>query len=298
MPVKRRTRRKNIRHSKTRRIRQKAGGESATYCVACGKPLSNWGIDIDSKETDWMNKNIGFDSEHNLIVNLNGDDDLLGMFAVSNKQLRSTNARLYELEEEGLDITEFSADHIDIGSITDLYGLVLHRDCVNVMKLFGLNVNFELVHKLHESCTSNKKYQDQFYEWDKALSEDESNYMSPLASKVQRMKLMEGCSEIKEVRNAPSKEKERRQRVINATRFANASRKMKLPINVKSIISSYLINTRKNVRRTDTIKPEEILNVYEENNSNNNSNKNNNNNNNNNNNEIEPAGGAGRRLSI
>ncbi len=310
MRIHKRTRKQMCRRNKTRKThrRQKAGGEHATYCVACGKPLSNWSLDLS--KTDWLNKNIGFDSEHNLVVNLD-EDEFLGIFGISETQTRATNESLDNLEGEGLDIAEFGANHDDMGSITDVSGLILHRDCVKVMKLFGLDVNFELVNKLHESCTTNKKYQGQYYDWEEALSEDESNYMSPLESKEQRGKLMEGCAAIEEVRNAPRKEKERRQRIVNTRRFASTSRKMKLPINAKNIISSYLINTKKNVRRTNKIKPEEILNVYEENNNNNYNNNNNNNynnynndNNNSNNknknkkNTVEPAGGAGRRLSV
>lgn len=303
MRTHRHTRKKVYRHASVRKThrRQKAGGEFTTYCVACGKPLSNQNLHIDSRKTDWMNKNIGFDSEHNLVVNLD-EDEFVGIFGISGTQLNATNERLDELEEEGLDVTEFTADHEDMDSISDLSGLVLHRDCVKFMKILGLDVNFELVRKLHESCTTNKKYQAQYYDWEEALSEDKSNYMSPLASKKQRAKLIEGCSAIEEVPIAYREEKARRQRIVNARRLANASRRMKLPIGIKGLISSYLSNTKKNVRRINVIKPKEILNVFEENNDNNNNNSyysnNNNNNNKSKNNEIEPAGGAGRRLSV
>jgi hypothetical protein len=298
---------KKIRHSAPPipRRRQKAGGDSASYCIACGKPLTNSSPyeeensinSINADKTEWMNRNIGFDSEHSLIVNL-GEDDFNGIFEISDTQLRATNGLLDSLDAEGLDVTEFGTDRDGAESISDLHGFIMHRDCVKVMKLFGLDVTFELVNKLHESCTTNKKYQGQFYKWEEALEEDESNYMSPLESKEQRAKLMQGCSAIEEVRNAPGKEKERRQRIVNQRRFARTSRKMNLPTNIKNIVSSYLSNTKKNARRTNAIRSNEILNVYEENNNSNNSNNSNKNKNKNKNknNEIEPAGGAGRKL--
>ena len=239
------------RHTRRARIyKQKAGGDWQSFCAACGKPLSNWALDREpynkpAEETAWMNRNVGFDSEHALILEL-GEDDMLGTAVILEEQDGEMNDILAGMDEEGtIDISNFNiqGDGVDFDPETQIGGIVIHKACERQLKKSGLNVTFDLVQKLYAGCRANKQYQDQEYEWEAALAANPNHHKSPLKSKLAKHELLFGCArDVPEMMTATEvrEEMERRRRVINLKRYTNRTRKINLPLNIKKQLGSYL----------------------------------------------------------
>ena len=298
-------------HRRTRRrsklYRQKAGGDWDSFCAACGKPLTSAGFlnvraprtrnleeellgvplppdmmeerRIYSEEivpkSDWMNDNVGFDIDNELIINIGPDDQ--GICEVLTRQKPSMRAKLRELNESDIFTNEFTivSDWTeDFDPDTQVGGIVLHKACVLQLQDSGLNVNFDLVHKLNAGCKLNKEYQKQFYDWEGALRDNPYHYKSPLDDETSKHNLIFGCGkDVLAVREAKEIKEEfaRRRRIVNAKRFANMTRKINAPrnvegqvlrapgmtMNVKGLVGSYL-SSNSNTRRTNRYVPGEI----------------------------------------
>ena len=299
MPYHRRThkRRSLSRSRRTRRrtriYKQKAGGDWQSFCAACGKPLSNWALDREPynkpvEETAWMNRSVGYDFKHTLIVEL-GADTMLGTAPILDDQHEETRGILdYMATEEGgnFDISEFhiEGDYFDYDPESQLGGIAIHKDCERQLKrsLEGSGLALEnLVEKLNAGCRANKQYQDQEYDWEAALAANTYHHRSPLRSKSARHELLFGCArDVPEMRAARQVREEmaRRQRIVNAKRFANVTRKMndpaafmtnnasqslrnavkRLPLAVKTQIGSYLASPA-NIKAGNRVAPGNIV---------------------------------------
>lgn len=254
------------------RYHQKAGGNWQSFCVACGKPLSNWSLDREPynkpvAETEWMNRNVGFDSEHALILEL-GADDMLGATPILHEQHPEMNDVLgYMSSEEGgnFNVREFHihGDDADYDPETQLGGIVIHKACERRLQKSGINVNFDLVAKLEHGCRANKQYQEQEYDWTAALAADPNHHKSPIKSKSSAHQLIFGCArDVPDMREATEVREEmaRRQRVVNLKRYTNVTRKMngnnaarQLPLNIKTQIGSYLASPSNERRATGNV---------------------------------------------
>lgn len=297
MPYHRRRTHKHRSSSRSRRTRrtriykQKAGGDWQSFCAACGKPLSNWALDREPynkpvEETAWMNRSVGFDLNHTLVVEL-GADTMLGTAPILDDQGdEETDGILeYMAGEEGgnFDVSEFhiEGEYFDYDPESQLGGIVIHKDCEIQLKRSGLRVTIDLVEKLNAGCRSNKQYQDQEYDWDAALAANPYHHRSPLRSKSARHELLFGCArDVPEMRAARQvrEEIERRRRIVNAKRFTNVTRKMndpaafmtnnasqslknvvkRLPLAVKTQIGSYLASPA-NIKAGNRVAPGNIV---------------------------------------
>jgi hypothetical protein len=242
------------RASRTRRHKyhQKAGGDWQSFCAACGKPLSNWVLDSDpfnlpDAQTIWMNTNIGFDRAHGLIVTL-GADDMLGTCPITEEQTDEMNDILAQLDEEGnIDtINEFhilSEENEYIDPEHQIGGIVIHEACVRKLERLGLEVNFDLAERLYKRC-GGTEYQGQEYDWEAALAANPNHYKSPLRSKSSANEFLFRCAQrgVRELYVAPIVQEElaRRRRIVNSKRYANVTRKVNMPMNIKTKLGSYL----------------------------------------------------------
>ena len=191
-----------------KKVYQKAGGDWQSYCAACGKPLSTFIIeDKYRKGSAWMNQNIGFDSEHELILEL-GPDTMVGSCNILVEQSEEMNKKINELFEAEIidDMNNFKVlnDYNNNTSNNKIRGLVLHKACVQVFKNLGIPVDYGFVQKLHAGCGDNKDYQEQEYDWESALESNPKHYKSPLVSKTNRTQLLRGCG--KDILNYLSKQ--------------------------------------------------------------------------------------------
>lgn len=255
------------KHTRRRiKYHQKAGGDWQSFCAACGKPLSNWVLDRDpfnlpDVQTIWMNANIGFDRAHGLIVTL-GADDMLGTCPITEEQTDEMNDILAQLDEEGnIDaINEFhilSEENEDIDPEHQIGGIVIHEACVRKLERLGLEVNFDLAERLYKRC-GGTEYQGQEYDWEAALAANPNHYKSPLRSKSSANEFLFRCAQrgVRELYVAPIVQEElaRRRRIVNAKRYANVTRKMNKPTNIKTKIGSYL-NVTANARPGNMFRP-------------------------------------------
>ena len=245
-----RTRRSIRRH----KYHQKAGGDWQSFCAACGKPLSNWILDRDPynlphDQTKWMNENIGFDRTHRLIINLNADD-MMGACSVAEEQPDEMNDRLADLEgNNGHDVREFhimsemnennSPGHPE----NHIGGIVIHKACVRRLERDGVEVNFDLADRLYNHCHASE-YQGQEYDWESALAANPNHYKSPLRSKSSANEFIFRCAKngVRELYAVPLVQEElaRRRRIVNTKRYANVTRKVNMPMNIKTKLGSYL----------------------------------------------------------
>lgn len=263
---------RKVKHSRRRiKYHQKAGGDWQSFCAACGKPLSNWVLDRDPfnlphEQTKWMNENIGFDRAHGLIVTLDADD-MLGSCPVSEEQSDEMNDILADLDEQKdkdgnniYNVSEFqilSETNEDIDPEHQIGGIVIHEACVKQLERLGLVVNFDLAQRLYDRC-GGTEYQGQEYDWEAALAANPNHYKSPLRSKSSANEFLFRCAQrgVRELYVAPVVQEElaRRRRIVNAKRYANVTRKLNKPMNVKAKIGSYL-NVTANTRPGNVFRP-------------------------------------------
>lgn len=175
-------------HTARVNYRQKAGGDWQSYCAACGKPLINRGLKGEIKKAaKWLNKNVGIDSVHDLIVNL-GVDSMFGTCHILKAQSKVAKNKLAALDKAGVieDISDFVLEReTDFDPETQIGGIAVHSACWKILQRNGLDVN---------SCRDESKYKGQDYNWKLALSEDDVHYISPAENKQNERKLIENCS--------------------------------------------------------------------------------------------------------
>ena len=124
-----------------------------------------------------------------------------------------------------------------------------------------MRVTFDLIQKLNAGCAANKQYQGQEYDWEEALAANPNHHKSPIKSKSARHELLFGCArDVPEMMAASEVREEmaRRRRVVNVKRFANVTRKMNLPLNIKTQIGSYL-SAPENIKAGDRVTPGNIV---------------------------------------
>lgn len=259
----RKTRKRSVSKRKprsrfTRRSRmyhQKAGGSWQSFCVACGKPLSNMYLGEEpfnkpNAETNWMNYSYGYESTHPFVFEL-GEDDSYGA-----AEIRGFINADQEMEDMFHDM--FPEIDVDAGNLFHIQnfdsidaepedapfgGMVIHRHCHKQLTRSGIDVSLELLQKLNAHCRVNKQYQEQEYNWEAALAANPNHHKSPLKSASSKHELLFGCGrDVPEMMesNDVREEMARRRRVVDTKRFTNLSRNINLPVNIKKQIGTYL----------------------------------------------------------
>jgi hypothetical protein len=172
------------------------------------------------------------------------------MSSASKGQTDEMNDRLADLDgNNGHDVSEFhifseinennSPGHPE----NQIGGIIIHKASVRRLERDGVEVNFDLADRLYNHCRASE-YQGQEYDWESALAANPNHYKSPLRSKSSANEFIFRCAKngVRQLYDVPLVQEElaRRRRIVNTKRYANVTRKVNMPMNIKTKLGSYL----------------------------------------------------------
>ena len=143
-------------------------------------------------ELKWLEKSIGLDSTHNLLLALGPGGDTGNMRIISPDSKKRGSI--------------FKTGDGSSGMTSIPFGLAIHKDCVSVIEsAIGRKLvpNDEiLIRKIQRpdpkkaSGLCHTKYNEQFFPWDKVLLDENYSLLSPLVDKGQRNRILKCNSKL------------------------------------------------------------------------------------------------------